>query len=341
MSYEEELEALQAEAMDELEGETNDTDTNDSELEESTRSSDNNGEDEDDREDFEGDEDEDDYEDSEELDEEEDAEDDQDDDDDASDDSDTDTEESSNDFEPIEVSVNGQSISINTKEEMLAFVKKGASSMGNTPQRKSTNDQIVEQGKLSQDDLKLLIDAKNGDKAAIAKLAKDSGVDIYDIDDDAAEKYQSDFNPTLRTESDDIADEIIADTEWHNEFKKASSSVPQDFLGQIASDPQTLRNFSQQVKSGLAQRVIPEAIKASMLNGNSFMDNYAEIGQRIYNEDNATPAEKKDVRKKNPRADKLRARAKNSKGSNKGTKTKVTGDDIWNMSEEDFNKKYM
>ncbi len=339
MDYEDELEQLQKEAMAEMESD-NDTDQDDNQQEESIDRTDDTEENADDREDFERDEREDDSESDEDIDEE-DFDDDQDNDDDEINDTDSNNETNQNDFDPIEVTVNGQNISINTKEEMLAFIKKGASSMGNKPSRKSTNDQIVEQGKLSQDDLKLLIDAKNGDKKAIAKLAKDSNIDIYDLGDDDAVNYKATFNPTLRTEMDDIADDIIADNDWHDSFKKASNAVPPDFLNEIASNPSALRNFSNQVKSGLAQRIIPEAIKASMLNSDSFMNNYAKIGQRIYNEDQADPVEKKNVRKKDPRADKLRERAKNSKGSNKGTKTKITGDDIWDMSDEEFNKKYM
>ncbi len=337
MSYEEELEALQAEAMDELEGETNDTDTDDNQHEESTDTSDNEGEIEDDGEDSERNEDEDDYEDGEELDDQED-EDDEIDDDDTSDNSDSDSSEDSNDFEPVEVTIGGQTITLNSQEELLQFVQK--KDTGKTKSRKSDIDQVVEQGKLSQDDLALLIDAKNGNKAAIAKLAKDSGIDIYDIDDDAAAGYKQQFQAQLATEVDNVASDIMEDTQLHETFKQVVSTVPQDFAGVLSTDANALKHFAGHVKSGLAQKIIPEAMKQQMLQGGTFLENYAKIGREM-SESKEAPEKSKTKRKENPRAEKLRKRASNQKGKNKGTKTKVTGDDVWNLSDEDFKKQYM
>ena len=337
MSYEEELEALQSEALAEIEGEDNDTNTDDSEREESIDSTDDDGEVEDDREDSEGDEGEDDFEDDEDLDDED--EDDSDDDDDTSDGEDIDSEESSSDFEPVEVKINGQTISLNSQEELMAFVKKGGQDAPKR-HRKSQNEQIIEQGKLSQSDLTLLIDAKKGNKAAIAQLAKQANVDIYDLDEDAANGYQQEFQPQYASEVDEVAEDIMQDTQLHEAFKEVVNTVPQDFAELLATNADSLRNFAEHVKSGLAQKVIPEAIKAQMLHGGTFIDNYAKIGREM-SQSKEAPEKSKTKRKENPRAEKLRQRAKNHKGSNKGTKTKISGDDIWNMSSEDFNNKYM
>ncbi|MCK5665191.1 MAG: hypothetical protein KAI17_16995, partial [Thiotrichaceae bacterium] len=247
--------------------------------------------------------------------------------------------ESETDFKPIEVEINGQAISINSKDEMMAFINKGASSMGNKPQRKSENDQIIEQGQLSKADLSLLIDAKNGNKSALAKLAKDSNIDVFDLEDGAAESYQQEFQAQLMTEVDEVAEGIMGDVTLHEEFKRVVNNVPAGFSAELAGNADALRNFSQHVKSGLAQKVIPEAMKQQMLNGGSFMDNYAKIGREMSNAQKA-PEASKTTRKENPRAEKLRKRAANHKGSNKGTKTQVSGDDVWNMSSDDFKKQY-
>ncbi len=339
MSYEDELETLQEEAMAELEGETNDTNADDNQPEESIDDTDNGEEVENDGEDFERDEDEDDQEDGNDIDEEE-VEDDEDDNDDTSDSPDSDTEEGSNDFEPVEIKVGNQTITLNSQEELLQFVKQGGTSNDQPKSRKSEVDQITEQGKLSKEDLALLIDAKNGNKAAIAKLAKDSGVDIYDLSDDEAAGYEQQFQAHLATEVDNVASDIMDDVQLHTEFKQVVGGVPQDFAQYIASDAGALKNFAGHVKSGLAQKIIPEAIKQQMLSGGTFLDNYAKIGREMSDE-KKPPEESKTKRKENPRAEKLRKRAGNHKGKNKGTKTKITGEDVWNMSSEDFNKKYM
>jgi len=325
---------MMQDALDEAQGLDNDTDTNEDQQEESIDESDHDGEDEDNREDIGEDEGSNDPEDDE-LEDDTEPEPDED----TSSDTDNDSEEDSKDFEPVEVNVNGQTISLNSQEELLQYVKNGGVSKPSRS-RKSESDQIIEQGKLSQGDLALLIDAKNGNKAAIAKLAKDSGIDIYDIDDDAASQYQQDFQANIATEVDEVAQDIMDDPALHTEFKSVVSSVPEDFAAQIATNPEALRNFAGHIKSGLAQKVIPEAIKQQLLGGGTFIENYARIGREMSNEAKS-PEKSKTKRKENPRAEALRAKAKNHKGANKGTKTAMSGDDVWEMSDEDFNSKYM
>jgi hypothetical protein len=133
----------------------------------------------------------------------------------------------------------------------------------------------------------------------------------------------------------------MEDTELAESFGNMVKTVPKEFVAQISNNPTALRNFANQIKSGIAQKVIPLAVKEQMLKGGDFMTHYAEIGRRVYNEDKISAEERKDVRKKDPRAEKLRKRASNKKGSSKGTKTSQTADDIWEMSSEEFNKKYM
>ena len=336
MEFEEELAAMQQEALDELEGNNDDTDTDDSEQEESTRNTDNEREDDNDGEDSEGYEDENVQEDDESLD----YEDSETEYDDEADDSDSDNEENSNDFEPIEVTIGNQKISLNSQEELIQFVKNGKQNQSSGRKRKSENDQIIEQGNLSKEDLALLIDAKQGNKQAIAKLAKESGVDIYDIDTEEADGYQPQFQARIATEIDEVAEDIVNNETLHQSFKQVISTVPADFAQHVAGDASTLRNFAGHVESGLAQKIIPEAIKAQMLNGGTFFDNYSKIGREM-SESKEAPEKSKTKRKENPRADKLRKRAATPRSKNKGTKMKETGDDIWNMSSADFNKKYM
>ncbi len=332
-----ELEKMMQDALNEVEGLDNDTTDDESEQEESASTTDDGGEDQDfeqhDEEDESSLDQEDEY-----IDEDEDTENSEGEHVDGSDDQDIDSKESSQDFEPIEVEVSGQKISIDSKEEMLAFIKKSANSMGSKRQRKSKNDQIVEQGNLSEDDLALLIDAKNGDPQAIAKLAKDSNIDVYDLSDDG--KYDRKFNPQFMSEADEVAEDILADTELATTFKEVVSSLPPEFTSAIATDAKALKHFSGHVKSGLAQRILPQALKAQLLNGGTLLDHYATIGREMSKQESQPKEDSKEKRVKNPRADNLRKRAKNNKGSNKGSKTKVTGNDIWDMSDKDFDAQY-
>ena len=336
---EEELEQMMQEALGEEKGLDDDTNTDDSEQEESIDESTDNSEDEDNRENIDEDEGSDDSKDDDINENEGDNSSSENEYDDEADTEDNNNKENNSDFEPVEVSVNGQIISLNSQEELLQYVKSGIQSKS-PRQRKSENDQIIEQGKLSQEDLALLIDAKSGNKFAIAKLAKDSNIDIYDISDDAASEYQQTFQANIATEVDEVAQDIMEDVELHAKFKSVVANVPQEFATQIATSPDALRNFAKHVKSGLAQKVIPEAMKQQMLHGGSFMENYAKVGREM-TESSKAPEKSKTIRKENPRAESLREKAKSQKGANKGTKTSSSGADIWDLSDEDFKKQYM
>ena len=334
MDYEDELAQMQEEALAELDGGDNDTNEDENQSEESTGDADYKGQDADDGEDTQGDERENDFEDDEELNDEDDS----DNDDDEADSENSDYQEDSSGFTPVEVQVGNQTITLDSQEELLAFVKKGSSQPSRS--RKSKNDQIVEQGNLSEDDLKLFIDARNGDADAIAKIAKQAKVDVYELSEEQADNYRAKFEPQLMTEVDEVAEDILNDVPLHTQFQEVVKTIPDDFKAEIATNPKALRNFANHIKSGLAQEVIPQAIKAQILEGGSFLENYAKIGREL-SKQNTKEHKEKTVRKVNPRAEKLKEKAKNHKGSNKGTRTKQTGDDIWDMSSEDFAKEYM
>ncbi len=338
MSYEDELEQLQNEALAEIEGD-DDANTDDNQQEESTSDTDDFREDEEDRGDIEADEEEDDSESDDEYlddDEEEEEEDEED-----TSDTTTDNSQNNDDFEKVTVEINGQTITLDSDEELRAFVKNNRGNTVTSTPKKSQNDRTIEQGNLSEADLGLLIDAKNGDPAAIAKLAKMAKVDIYDMDEDLADSYKPNFATQKVSAVDEVAENIMADKQHYENFSTVLKSVPQDFVNSISTNAEALGHFSDQIKSGMAQKVIPIAIKRQLLQGGSFLESYATVGREMTQEQSGKPEDSKTKRKTNPRAEKLKKKASNSRGSNKGTKTTQNGEDIWAMSTEEFNKKYM
>lgn len=350
MDYEDELQAMQDEALAELDGDNeNDTDENDNRQDEYSDDSTDESKHEEDEHDSDeyGNEDETDIErnkreDAESFDDEDDVTnngDEDEDDDNTTNGKDSDTKKGNASFEPVEVEVNGQTITLDTQEELLSFVKNKGEGIPKR-QRKSHVDQIAEQGDISREDLQLFIDAKNGDQAAILRIAQNAKVDPRDLDAEEVGEYIPKFEPKFMTEVDEVAQDIMEDKELHASFTNVVATVPDSFKSAIASNPKALKNFAAHIKSGLAQEVIPMVVKEQALKGGDFLDIYARLGREVSGS-KKDPKENKQVRKVDPRAEKLRKQAKNPKGSNKGTKTKTTGDDIWEMSTEDFTKKYM
>ena len=240
------------------------------------------------------------------------------------------------DFKPIEFEIAGQKIILNSEEELKAMLSKGAESLARQDNSLSLEKTIIEQGKITADDLKLLIDAKNGDAKAIAKLAKISNIDILEVEADDADKYVNTFKPTIISDTEKVAREIASDKEHAEIFTKIASGLPMDFKQAIMSNANDLKTFSQHIKSGLAQQIIPEAMKKTFTEGISFSDAYVKVGLELSNKQ---PEQKKVERTLTDREKELRKKA-SEQGNNQsnGGKKKLTVDDIANMPEEEFEK---
>ena len=241
-------------------------------------------------------------------------------------------EKDSVEFEPIEVEVSGVKVTINSKEEMLAYIKKGASTFNVEPDRFTEEKTILEQGKISSDDLKLLVDAKNGSKEALALLARRANIDILDVESEMADSYTQQTQYQIESDVDKVANEILSDETLANEFRRVSNIVPKGFMNEITSNAHDLKAFSRHIKSGIAQEVIPLAINSQIVNGGSFLENYNKIGIEI-SQKKAQPEQRREIGK---REQDLRKRASSGTGHNNSSNVNQSKD-IWDMSDEDFN----
>lgn len=239
-------------------------------------------------------------------------------------------------FKPIEFEINGQKIILNSEAELKAMLSKGAESLTKQDNSLSLEKTIIEQGKITADDLKLLVDAKNGDAKALAKLAKNSKIDILEVEADDDEKYIPTFQPTVISDTEKVAREISSDVEHAEVFTKIASGLPKEFKQAIMSNANDLKAFSEHIKSGLAQQIIPEAMKRTFTEGISFSDAYVKVGLELSNKQ---PEQKKVERTLTDREKELRKKA-SEQGNNQsnGGKRKLTVDDIANMPIEEFEK---
>lgn len=248
-------------------------------------------------------------------------------------------EESKPEFTPIEIEVGGHKVKITSQEDLMAYVTKGAESFNKKEDKFVNEKTILEQGQLTADDLKLLVDAKNGSKEAIAKLAELGKVDVLDLEAEMASQYKNQFQPYIESDVDKVAGEILADVEHATNFRNISNSLPRDFMNAISSNAEALKNFSGHIKSGLAQEVIPMAITAQMRYGGSFMDHYVDIGQKV-SASKTAKAEVKPARSMSAEEISMRQRASAKSGSNTESRKDNSADDIWNLTDAEFAEKY-
>ena len=241
-------------------------------------------------------------------------------------------------FKPVEIEIAGQKIVLNSEEELKEMLAKGAESISKQDNSLGLEKEIIKQGKLTAEDLKLLIDARNGDAKALARLAKISNIDILEVEADDADKYVPQFAPQIVSDVERVAQRISQDTEHAEVFTRIASGLPLEFKTAIMSNAGDLETFSNHVRSGLAQQIIPEAMKLVYTKGISFNDAYVKVGIELTSKKDETP-ETQD-RTLTDREKELRKKASeqgNDKG-NSGSKKTLTADDIANMSDEDFEK---
>ena len=250
-------------------------------------------------------------------------------------DSDDDESDEKASFEPVTLDVNGVEVTVDNIGDLVAYAKKGASVVNQT-ETHAEEKLIIDQGKLSTEHLKLTVDALNGSKEAIAKLAEMGKVDTLEIEEDTAKDYRPQFQATEVSDVDKVANEIAQDVELKESFQNVSKALPQDFTQKLMSDAGMLKDFARHVKEGIAQEIIPQAITAQMRDGGSFMDAYTKVGQALTVE-RQTKAPAKEERQVDTKAQKLRDKATSNK-SMKKTKT-TGGKDIWDLSQEEFEKK--
>jgi hypothetical protein len=191
-------------------------------------------------------------------------------------------------FTPVEIKDRGFKIVVDKMEDLVTLAHKGLNYENKKKELAEARDihTFLNENQLSKEDLQTLIDAKKGNKAAILSLAQNAGVDIYDIDAEA--KYTPQPANIKNNEIAETISEIQSDTELFGEVSNILRVSPKEFSQTISSDPQLLRHFAfGDVKTGIAQKAIPEAIKSYAINPakypNGFLDAYVEASLKIVN----------------------------------------------------------
>lgn len=169
---------------------------------------------------------------------------------------------------PDEIAVNGVKVQA-TMDELVTGFKKGMNYTQKmqelAPHRKSI--EAMKENNISQDDLNLLIEARKGNKEAIAKLVADSNIDALDLETENAKDYK----PTNYIgETEDFAMEevktmINSDSENYERVKSAIDTIPDDLYEVVSKDPNVLNALYNDVKNGTFDKVMPEVMKQKAL----------------------------------------------------------------------------
>jgi len=225
------------------------------------------------------------------------------------------------DSDVIEVEKEGQKVSIETMKEAKDYIEASRNPNSNILQ------DFIKKGNIDESDLALLADIKAGKVGAMKKLADRNNLDLVDVDEFEGE-YEPEAKMEIRDDIDIVLDNMRADTELATKFDGIVETLPDDFLSVIANDPRDLAAFIGQVKSGVAEELLPEAAKQAALGNGTLIDNYISIGNKKYagkSKDNSKG------RTMTEREKELRNRVSADIDANKsGKASALTVDDLWN-----------
>lgn len=165
-------------------------------------------------------------------------------------------------FKPFKA--NGKEIQVKNPEEAIQLMQMGANynkKMAGIKQQLPILKMLEKNNLLDERKLSYAIDLMNGDKAAIARLVKETEVDLYDIDEESGDTYEPSYKGVSEQEMqltqtiEDLRDspaydrtiEIATDV-WDN--------PSQQF---IVNNPGVLNVLAQHIESGIFDTIWKEA----------------------------------------------------------------------------------
>ena len=259
---------------------------------------------------------------------------------------DNNVEENEDNNEPIVVNFGSGEIEVNGVDELKTIASKALKDKTKYDQYKDNIallEGIKEQG-LGEEDLYLLVEAKKGNKKAIAKLIKETGIDVYDLDpeDEEVDNYKpNEYKADMKlVETKAIIDSLKQDQE---SFTKFNNLITKDFdeqsKQQVFQDPTLLEFIGESIKSGLYEKIAPKYMKRKLLGESAitaFINAYDDFNKSLQNQEvNNIKQQSENNKVKASKRKKASAGVKNSVKST--TKKKV---DFNNMSDEEFEEYY-
>jgi len=145
--------------------------------------------------------------------------------------------------------------------------------------------------------------------------------------------------PVMRDESvsaaEDVATEIMNSPNAQS-FIEVANMLPNDVKQEMASNPQMMRGFNDDVASGLAQKIMPMVDRYMNVGGMSFMQAYVRAG----NEAMSSGSIKQQPQQQNNVADEKMKTLNSQPVSKSNVSNALSTEDIDKMSDAEFERYY-
>ena len=188
------------------------------------------------------------------------------------------------DFVPVPLKSKNLTIEAKSMDELIQLAQQGLNYTQKTQELAKHRPIVdyVSKHNITQEDLHLLADLKSGNADALKSIAKQNGVDMLSLDADVDYKPSEANRMSIPSEVDLVAESIMQDTDTATKIQSLNQHIPDDFRAKLATDANMLRLYANDVKSGMAERILPEAVKLKAINPNAdFLEIYSHVGMKI------------------------------------------------------------
>ena len=188
------------------------------------------------------------------------------------------------DFVPVPLKSKNLTIEAKSMDELIQLAQQGLNYTQKTQELAKHRPIVdyVSKHNITQEDLHLLADLKSGNADALKSIAKQNGVDMFSLDADVDYKPSEANRMSIPSEVDLVAESIMQDTETATKIQSLNQHIPDDFRSKLATDANMLRLYANDVKSGMAERILPEAVKLKAMNPNAdFLEIHSHVGMKI------------------------------------------------------------
>jgi len=184
---------------------------------------------------------------------------------------------------------NGREIQITKPEDMISLAQKGLNYVKNMTELKPIKqlNALLNQHGITQEDLGLLIELKQKKPEAIAKIVKESGVDIYGLDVDEADKYvpNAPQAPHINEALEATLEELkVSSPVFNQTIQVVGNQWDDSSRNMIAEHPQLLRIIDAQMADGTFAKidsVVQYERALGRLVGLSDLEAYVEVERRL------------------------------------------------------------
>ncbi|QPG06974.1 hypothetical protein IT774_07675 [Salinimonas marina] len=185
---------------------------------------------------------------------------------------------------------NGKDMQVESVDDAIALMQMGANynkKMAALKPNLKLMKMLDNNGVLSEDKLSFFIDLEQKNPDAIKKLIRESGVDLYDVDEN-----QADYKPNTYTvddselELDSVLEEIRGTDTYESTLDVVSNKWDTASRRTIADNPHILKLINEQMGNGLFEQITTEIERDKMLgrlSGVSDIEAYRQVGDRLYN----------------------------------------------------------